>query len=342
MATDDPQLPTNDQQIGPKTGVKTGPKIGLALGSGAARGWSHIGVLRALREIGLRPDVITGCSAGALVGGAYLLGVLKDFEEWAQSLSAIGAARKFAVNFSHGGMVDPSAAFDAFRYADQNIEDLPIPFGATATDVGSGQSVWITTGSVLDAARASSAIPMVIQAAAQDHEYGRRWLIDGAASDPVPVALARSLGAEKVIAVDLNALSRTIERFNAPKTKAVVVRPSTNEVQNSRLPQSVSKLIGDTREFVDTKLARVKAENRSKPHFFETAIATMDIVQMQLAELHARIDQPEVRIHPNMKGLPPIAFHKSEEFIAVGYEATMGQKDKILALMNEDAVDASV
>jgi len=187
-------------------------RLGLALGSGFARGWAHIGVLRALEEMKIRPDVIAGCSVGALVGGAWLIGALEEFEAWARELKPLSALGVFAIGVGKGGLIDAAPAFSAFAGFDRPIDELPTRFGAVAADLGTGEEVWITQGSIIEAARASSAIPVLFHAV----QRGPRWLIDGAVANPVPVSLARYLGADVVIGVDLNAVPNVLTRFNAP------------------------------------------------------------------------------------------------------------------------------
>ena len=322
----------------------TGPKIGLVLGSGAARGWAHIGVLRAFDEMGYKPDVIAGCSVGALVGGAHLLGVLPEFEKWARELGPLAALRDFAVNISHGGFLNPDAAFKAFRHADKPFSDLPIPFGVNATDLGTGREHWVTTGSVIDAVRASSAIPMVIHAARLPQEHGDHWFVDGALSNPVPVDLARSLGADKVIAVDLTAVALTLERFDPPPTRAVtLVEPAPLVEQQHLLPEPLHHLVANTRNYVERQIQLAKAKMQATPHFFETAIATIDIFQTQLAEAKTQIHKPEVRLMPDMRAAGPTSFDRADEFIEIGYRVTMEARAEISALFaGEDIQDAEV
>ena len=119
-------------------------KFGLVLGSGAARGWAHVGVLKGLEEIGVKPDIIAGCSVGALVGGAYLVGALDEFEAWGRELSPLSAMGAFNFWVNRGGLVDARPAFEAFAAFDKKIEELPIRYGAVAADLGTGEEVWIT------------------------------------------------------------------------------------------------------------------------------------------------------------------------------------------------------
>ncbi len=176
------------------------PKIGLALGAGGARGWSHIGVIDTLAQAGIRPDVVCGTSMGALVGAAYAAGELARLEDWALSL---GWRDVFGLmDFTwRGGLIRGKRLFEFMRerFGLQDIASLPMPYGAVATELATGREVWLREGHVLDAVRASIAIPGVFAPVLRDGEL----LVDGALVNPVPVSMCRALGAELVIAVDL-------------------------------------------------------------------------------------------------------------------------------------------
>lgn len=176
-------------------------RIGLALGGGSARGWSHVGVLRELTEMGIKPEVVAGTSAGALVGAAWALGRLTDFERWLGSLEKRDVFGYFDFSLS-GGVIKGQRLFDFFslHVEDRPIEDLPIPFGTVATDLEDGTEVWLHRGSLQAAIRASVSIPGLLKPV----QAGGRWCVDGSLSNPVPVSLCRALGAEAVIAVDVN------------------------------------------------------------------------------------------------------------------------------------------
>lgn len=312
------------------------PKIGVAWGSGAARGWAHVGVLRAFDEMGIETDVEAGCSVGALVSGARRLGIWQEFLAWAQEISPLDALGQFALSLGAGGLINPARAFETFRYADQKIEDLSAPWGAVATDLATGQEVWLTAGSVLDATRASSAIPMVMQAAPIMFRGAQRWMIDGAASNPVPVSLARALGADRVIAVDLTASAVTLKRFARPSSREVVpVEPNPDRNGESFLPDVVRKLIHDTQDYLNRELTMAKAKAQAKPHFFETAAATTDIVQAHLAQARAQIDVADVRITPRLDDISPAAFDQPDVIVERGYDAAFEKRDQLLALKEE-------
>ncbi|MEM9422385.1 MAG: patatin-like phospholipase family protein, partial [Pseudomonadota bacterium] len=181
----------------PPTRAGKPPRLGLALGSGGAKGWAHVGVLKALDELGIEADVYAGCSAGALVSGAKLLGILDELKEWAMNIGPMGAVTAFGVQLSRGGLINPDKAFGQFARYDLPIETLSSPWGAVATDLATGLEVWLTEGSTLNACRASSAVPLVLQAASHTIDDDEHWLIDGGVANPVPVNLARALGADR-------------------------------------------------------------------------------------------------------------------------------------------------
>lgn len=179
------------------------PKIGIALGSGGARGWSHIGVLRALEDEGIVPDVVAGCSMGALVGAAYCAGELDFIEEWAVSVSWRTIMSFLDVNLSGGGLIEGAHVerFIKTISEDLQFDDLKKPFVVIATDLQSGREVWLQQGSVLDAVRGSIAIPGVFG----PKKLNGKLLLDGGMTNPVPVSACRAMGADIIIAVDPNA-----------------------------------------------------------------------------------------------------------------------------------------
>ena len=303
-------------------------KLGLVLGSGAARGWAHIGVLRGLEEIGVKPDVVAGCSVGALVGGAYLIGALDAFESWARALKPLSALQRFNLKLVRGGFIDTEPAFDAFREYDKPIEDLPARFAAVAADLGTGEEVVITEGSVIDAARASSAIPVVFHAV----PMGNRWLVDGALANPAPISAARALGADIVVAVDLNAVPRVLERFDPPPPgpPAVIEKP---QAPATTFTGAVARLIDETQTAVQRQIDLAKARADASPHLFETAYAAADIFQMHLARARAKADPPDVMLKPDMRDAMPTAFDRADEFIEEGRRALMAEAGRIKTLL---------
>lgn len=304
-------------------------KLGLVLGSGAARGWAHVGVLRGLKEIGVQPDVIAGCSVGALVGGAHLLGILDEFETWARALKPLSALEAFTLKVQRGGLINARPAFEAFREYDKNIEELPVKYGAVATDLSTGEEIVIDKGSVIDAARASSAIPVVFHAV----QHQGRWLVDGALANPAPVSLARNLGADVVISVDLNAVPRVLDRFDAqPPPVPATVAPGSPPKPG--ITGAVAKLIEDTQAAITRQVELAKARAEASPRLFETAYAAADIFQMHLARTNARIHPPDIFLRPDMRDAMPMAFDRADEFIEEGYRELMEKRGEIEKLLS--------
>ncbi len=302
-------------------------KLGLVLGSGAARGWAHVGVLRGLKEIGVEPDIIAGCSVGALVGGAYVIGALDEFESWARELKPLSALERFTLKVHRGGLIDTAPAFDAFRAYDKNIEDLAVNFAAVAADLATGDEVAITAGSVIDAARASSAIPVIFHSV----QHGGRWLVDGALANPAPVSHARALGADIVLAVDLNAVPRVLDRFDAPPPNLPV--NAAAPTSKPGFSGAVTKLIKDTRGAVRRQFDLAKARSDAAPHLFETAYAAADIFQMHLARARARTDPPDILLRPDMRDAMPTSFDRADEFIEEGRKALLNMRGELEALL---------
>lgn len=302
-------------------------KLGLALSSGAARGWAHVGVLRGLAELGVKPDIIAGCSVGALVGGAHLIGALDDLEEWGRSLTALSALDSFSLKVHRGGLIDVGPAFKAFEKYDREIEDLPVAFGAVATDLATGEEVTMVSGSVLEAVRASSAIPVVFHAVRRD----QRWLVDGALCNPTPVTLARQLGADIILSVDVNAVPKTLDRFGEKSGLPAIIEPAPPAEPG--VTGAVAKLIDDTQVAIKRQFELAKARAAATPHLFETALAAADIFQMQLARARSAADAPDIILRPNMRDALPNAFDRADEFIEEGRTVILNAGAKIDALL---------
>ena len=192
----------NDTEPVPAVGRSRRAKVGVVLGAGAARGWAHIGAMQELDALGFKPDVVVGSSIGSLVGGCYAAGRLEMLEAFARSLTRRRVLGLLDFSFAGSGLIGGErlrARLEAALGGIQ-IEDLPIRFAGVATEIGDGHEIWLRRGSLVDAIRASYALPGVFEPVKIDG----RWLFDGAIVNPVPVSVARALGAERVIALNIS------------------------------------------------------------------------------------------------------------------------------------------
>lgn len=269
------------------------PRIGLALGSGSARGWAHIGILRALEEADLRPDVLCGCSIGALVAAAYADGRLADLELWVRALKWQDVVGLLDVSFS-GGLIkgDKLVAFFERHFVDKDISALSLPFGCVATDLASGREVWLRDGSVADAVRASIALPGLFEPVSRDGQL----LIDGGLVNPVPVSLCRALGADIVIAVDLgsNVVENSLRRGLA-----------TEQRQRSGWTAKLMAGIGRRR-------------NHELPSLLSVMTTSIHIMQMRIARSRLAGEPADVLLTPRLAHLGLMDFHRGEEAIDEG------------------------
>ncbi|RMG91329.1 MAG: patatin-like phospholipase RssA [Candidatus Dadabacteria bacterium] len=291
-------------------------RIGLALGSGSARGWAHLGVIRELERRGIRPDVVAGTSIGALVGAAYAMGKARALEAWVRRLTRWDVIRFLDVKLLGGGLIEGERLRDFFlqHVPDTPIETLPIPYAAVATDLRTGREVWFREGSVAEAVRASVAVPGLFTPA----RVGQSWYVDGGLTNPVPVAVCRALGADVVIAVDLN--TDLVARNFKPEREEGLLGggPVADWVRQAaaRLPEAVRDRAGQM-------LASVFGEKDDRPGLVETVVASVNIMQARITRSRMAGDPPEVLITPRLGHIGLMEFERGEEAVREGREAVV-------------------
>jgi NTE family protein len=295
--------------------IRRRPKIGLALGSGSARGWAHIGAIRALEERGVRPDMICGSSVGALVGAAYASGQLDKLEEWVTGLAWTTVVRLMDLSW-RGGLIRGARLFTLFNtiLEDREIGDLPVPYGAVATELGSGREVWLRHGKMLDAVRASCAMPGLFQPAVRDGAL----LVDGGLVNPVPVSMCRALGADLVIAVDLSwgklGIYRDRSRGNTSSLDSTVELPQA-------APHDMPGWLGRMGRGWFARAAKKVEEQVKMPSIFEVFTTSLDIVEMRVARSRLSGDPADVLLTPLLPGFGTMEFHRAKEAIEEGRAA---------------------
>ncbi|MGA2486998.1 MAG: patatin-like phospholipase family protein [Roseiarcus sp.] len=289
---------------------RAGPRIGLALGAGAARGWAHIGALHELKAMGLVPDVVVGSSIGALVGGCFAAGRLDELESFARSLNKRRVFGLLDFSFSGAGLIGG----DRLRVKLQEsigamrIEDLPMRFAGVATELDTGHEVWLRRGSLVDAIRASYALPGVFEPV----RLGRRWLIDGAVVNPVPVSVARALGAERVVA-----LSITVDGTGRGATRHDGIEADLAE---DEAPPAARRGAG---------LLRRGRSGASAPGLASVMANAFNITQDRLMRSRLAGDPPDVLINLKVGRIGVFEFDRAEELIALGREAVRRARDDI-------------
>jgi NTE family protein len=284
------------------------PKIGLALGSGAARGWAHIGAIRALEERAIRPDIVCGTSIGALVGAFYAAGELDRLERWVTSLAWTHVLRLMDLTW-RGGLIRGNRLFTLFRstFGDRDIRELAVPFGAVATELSSGRELWLREGPVLEAVRASCAMPGLFTPVVRDEMV----IVDGGLVNPVPVSLCRALGADLVIAVDLSwgKLGPYRDRARGKDGGPVVA------------PREIPGWLGRLRSGWLQRQSQAKSDERGVPSIFEVFTTALDIVEMKVARSRLAGEPADVLLTPLLPNFATMEFHRAAEAIAEGRAA---------------------
>jgi NTE family protein len=325
------------------------PRIGLVLGGGAARGWAHIGVIRALEEAGIKPDVVCGTSIGALVGAVYANGDLDWLEQWVGKLTWQTVVRLLDLRFS-GGLFGGRKVIDVFarQFNGRGIDNLNLPFTAVATELDTGREVWLHEGSVVDAVRASIAIPGLFTPIWHDGV----WLVDGGLSNPVPVSAARALRADCVIAVDLNhdilngrdlgGAIDTVPRDlpvappgSVPKAPVAPIAP-TGEEGDQPAPDAAEPplllrrngkpfprwLQPSAQGVTGSEDVRVApAPSARVPSMLNSIAQSIDIMQVRVTRSRLAGEPADVMIQPRLGGMGIFDFHRAAPAIAEGWAA---------------------
>ena len=271
------------------------PRLAIALGSGSARGWAHIGVLRALLQAGITPDIVCGTSMGAFVGAAYASGSLDSLEGWARGLTRRDVLGFFDVSLGAGGLIkgEKLLGYTSRLFLDETFADLDKPFACVATDLASGREVWLREGRILDAVRASVALPGLLVPQLLDGRY----LVDGGLVNPVPVSLCRALGADIVIAVDLGMDTIGLRQRHGDASAPV---PAWRQTMGRWLGRE-----GD-------------GEDVARPSLADVVSNSIAIMQGRISRSRLAGEPADVLIAPRLGQLGLLDFHRAHEAIATG------------------------
>jgi len=310
------------------------PRIGLALGSGSARGLAHLGVIRAIEDAGIEVEFIAGTSMGALIGAIHAAGKLDELEATFLTFDWKKTASFFDVVLPKSGLLDGtriSALARAHIHAD-SIETLPKLFAAVATDIVSGEEIVIRSGDVIEAVRASISVPGIFTPVRNNG----RILVDGGLTNPVPVSVARAMGADFVIAVDLN--HEIIAGKNMKPLLDTEKISGPEDSPEGGTPGIFSRWVGGYRlSMKDIRQKLLAGDNPASaqfrkwvsteplPSIFEVLLASINIMETRIAQTRLRLDRPDVIIQPPLGHIRFLEFDRAEEIIAIGYEHTRRQ-----------------
>jgi len=320
---------TADVGSRPVRGKAGRPLIGLVLGSGAARGFAHIGVIHALIDHGIVPDIIVGTSMGALVGGCYANDKLDALETWARSLTLRRIIGYLDVRIGASGLIGGGRLARRLSEAigTTAIDDLPVRFAAIATEVGTGHEIWLTHGSLVLAMRASYALPGIFPPV----HLGGRWLVDGALVNPVPVSAARAFGARVVIAVNLDA-----DRFARGATIASHGSDANDEPAEPPPQKPGGAFLGLRGMFgAERLLKRQIVATDARPGFSTVMIEAFNIMQDRITRMRLAGDPPDVHITPHIGHIGFLDFHRAAEAIAAGRAATEKALEPIVGTISD-------
>lgn len=298
------------------------PRIGLALGSGSSRGWSHIGIIDALAKLGITPDIVCGTSIGALVGASYVAGNLSRLESWVLSLSRIEIARFLEIGSGFNGFVNTRRlhGFLNRHVADDDltIGNLEKRYAAVSTDLESGREIWFTEGPLIEAVWASISLPGLFPAIRHDS----KWLVDGGLVNPVPVSVCRALGAECVIAVNLNG-NITGRHLNHEKGQPA---------QKNRVTDLVTDLV---REYAGSILPATETKDEA-PGLFDAIASSVNIAQDRITRSRMAGDPPDIMLTPRLAHIGLLEFHRAKETIDEGRKCVERMRPEIEHVLGLD------
>jgi NTE family protein len=283
--------------------------LGLALSGGAARGFAHIGVIRTLLAHGFKPDVITGTSIGAIVGGVYAAGFLDPFEAWARGLNRRRVFGYLDFSLLGSGLIGGDRLFTQMEatLGDITFEQLPIRVAAVATELRTSHEIWLTRGRLVDAIRASAALPGIFPPS----RLGGRWLMDGALVNPLPISAARALGARLVIAVNVNA-----DNFG----RGTIIQDHGSDADDE-LRRKAAKTSRGLRGHAERLVSRKFFGTTDRPGFSTVMTDAFQVLQDRVTRARLAGDPPDVLISPRLSRVGLFDFHRAAEIIALGAEA---------------------
>lgn len=291
-------------------------KIGIALGSGSARGWAHIGVIQALKSLGIEPQIVAGSSIGALIGAAYASDQLDRLEHWVRSLTWGKIVSFMDLSLLRGGgfiQGEKLLEYIQRHVPDVAIESLPRTLGMVATDLENGRETWFQQGPLFDGVRASISLPGLFTPLYLDG----RWLVDGGLTNPVPVSLCRAMGADIVIAVNLN--GDIVGKYGRQRKHQSAAREKT--FQSPFLEKFSAQLSAGLDETTGGKWSQILNPAEAGPGMMEVLASSINIMQDRITRSRMAGDPPEIILAPRLAHLGLMEFDQAEAAINEGRAA---------------------
>ena len=313
--------------------------VGLVLGSGASRGWAHIGIIEALEEAKIPIDLIAGCSVGAYVGALYASGSMRSLKEFLLRMDGKKIFSYFDVVFPRSGLLNGSKRVQelfSMHTDTQTFAELDVPLVMVATDLERGKKVIINSGNIIEGLRATMSFPGLFA----PMRLKDRWLVDGGLIDPVPTGVARAMGAEVIIAVDLNSriVSRGREVVSSPadeKQKRPPINEPNIEAENrNELAQKMADYYESVENSIKNKANEFLRRESATPDIIETVMTSISIMQERITRINLAVDRPDILIQPRLGELKMINFDRVEHTIKEGYIGVQEQLEDIHTLLD--------
>lgn len=306
-------------------------KIGLVLGSGSSRGWAHIGVLEALDHAGIKISMISGASAGAFIAAAYAGGGLQKVKEFALNMDWRGILAHLDIAFPRSGFIEGKKVAELIKLYTHasTFEELDIPVYMVATDMHTAEQVVFSTGSITQALRASMGVPGMMTPICLDG----RWLVDGGVVNPLPIDVCRTMGADIVIAVDINSERRS----SLPKrSRDKRWRDNSKRTEKKRLEvvKSWVEQYGAAGKSVSNRIDKWFSPSESSPHIFDVLGSSINIMQKKIEIMNLEAHPPDILIQPSLGDMNFFDFEEAAHAIDEGYKQTEIALPKIRKLIS--------
>ncbi|WP_413167010.1 patatin-like phospholipase family protein [Capilliphycus salinus ALCB114379] len=322
-------------------------QVGLVLGSGGARGWAHIGVIRALEEAEIKVDYLSGASIGAFVGAIYGVESLGKLEDFANEIDVNYLLSLLDISFPNMGLIDGERVVNFIRkfISDKKFEETTIPFRCVATNFLLKKEIVFDSGSLIDAVRASISIPGIFRPFKREEVY----LVDGGIVNPVPVSVVKDMGAEVIIAVNLNSDSEAEEAdsdgypyisqsdISSEKIDEESQERQEKEQQESGIVQNLTGRYDTLKRILPNQIDDWIPDAKTGLNIFDVIGNSINVMEQQVTQIQLQINQPDLLIEPNLMDFGIFDFHQAKPIMQKGYDAAKAKIPQIKEVLETSA-----